>query len=247
MIYSNHFYLNTELKTAEWEFCTEDGNFDKDKVKKRFVINTIARNIFTIETVNDGWTNKTVRDWSIKSCYLQFEIINKFVIDNNLIDSVEIAYKKDEDGIITATADVSSLIDIKKITYKDFIITKEVVMNEKECFVLTNKVSEKIETLDEFESYLNSKISINKRMPHYKLCRDLFDQFLEKSGMGNFLVYPTTYGIGVYNLTSQVEKTALAVSRALTSRGIVFKNEMSKAYLILRFKISKAKSNLVKF
>ena len=121
------------------------------------------------------------------------------------------------------------------------------VTNEKECFVLTNKVSEKIETLDELDTYLNSKISTNKKMPHYKLCRDLFDQFLEKSGMGNFLVYPTTYGIGVYNLTSQVEKNALAVSRALTSRGIIFKNEMSKAYLILRFKISKAKNNLVKF
>ena len=247
MFHTNHFYLNTELKTAEWEFGTEDGNFDKDEAKKIFVIKTIINNIFTTETVKDGWTNKTLRDWSIKNYYLQWKIIEKFIIDNNLVDSVEITYKKDEFGLITATADISKLIDIKKITYKDFTITKEVVMNEKECFVLTNKVGEKIETLSEFETYLNSKISINKKMPHYKLCRDLFDQFLEKSGMGNFLVYPTTYGIGVYNLTSQVEKTALAVSRALTSRGIIFKNEMSKAYLILRFKISKAKSNLVKF
>jgi hypothetical protein len=242
------FFNNYEIKsnTVSCEFYLDTNEvYDEMEIKKELIIKTIFKNIFTIEYVKVGFANKTIKNWCIKNEYLLYEVINNYIIFNKLVDLLDFDIKKENDFYLVVF-DASNLLDIKKITYKDFTITKEVIYNNKECFVLTSKVDPKIENLKDFENYLDRKIKANKSMHHYGLCKDLFGTFLKDNLNNAFLTYPTTYGIGVLNLLFSSDEAILKVSKILTTKKINFKNELSDKKLVLRFKISKAKLNLLK-
>lgn len=73
-------------------------------------------------------------------------------------------------------------------------------------------------------------------------------KLLESKGItGNFSIYPTTYGIGVFVFYNfRAEKEIKRVEEIMSEYGIEYENEYSDAQWVYRFKISKDKNNLAK-
>ena len=72
-------------------------------------------------------------------------------------------------------------------------------------------------------------------------------KILQESKIGGLLVYPTTYGIGVYVYYGLFAGNSIKkLDDILKSKGIEYKNEFSDAHWVWRYKISKKKSNLAK-
>lgn len=72
-------------------------------------------------------------------------------------------------------------------------------------------------------------------------------QKLVSTQLKDFLIYPTTYGIGVwvfYNFNFDKDKNA--ITELLDKCGIEYYNEYSQAKYVYRYKISKAKENINK-
>lgn len=73
-------------------------------------------------------------------------------------------------------------------------------------------------------------------------------RLLRENGIsGQFSIYPTTYGIGVwvfynFHAKDEIEK----VTKILDERGIEYYNEYSEAGWVYRYKVSKKAENLVK-
>jgi len=64
---------------------------------------------------------------------------------------------------------------------------------------------------------------------------------------GQWLVYPTTYGIGVWVIfNAEANANVALVNRIVGEAGLDFENEYSDAFWVFRFRISKARENLAR-
>lgn len=71
-----------------------------------------------------------------------------------------------------------------------------------------------------------------------------FKAFLLSQNIGNYDVYATTYGIGLFVAFDRNEQTRKDITDALNSLQIQFSTEHSDAFLVLRYKISKSSENI---
>lgn len=81
----------------------------------------------------------------------------------------------------------------------------------------------------------------------YKSFAPFFKKYLAKTGVGNFDVFATTYGIGVMAILNRNKAQDIAqISEQLDKLGIKYYTEWSDAQWVYRFKISKEISNIEK-
>ena len=71
-----------------------------------------------------------------------------------------------------------------------------------------------------------------------------FKAFLLTQNIGNYDVYATTYGIGLFVAFDRNEQTRKDITDALNALQIQFSTEHSDAFLVLRYKISKSSENV---
>jgi flavorubredoxin len=89
--------------------------------------------------------------------------------------------------------------------------------------------------------YIMEKINFHQ---DYKNLCDKFNELIKDS---NINAYSTSYGIGIFRLFGWESSTVDKVKNILDSLNVSYGMETSDAGWVLRFKISKAKSNLEKF
>ena len=72
-------------------------------------------------------------------------------------------------------------------------------------------------------------------------------QLLKANNVDCWSIYPTTYGIGVWNLyNASINADTTLVDKILNERGIEYRNEFSDAEWVFRYVISKKEANKLK-
>lgn len=79
------------------------------------------------------------------------------------------------------------------------------------------------------------------RQSVYRSFSEHFNFLIKDEGLN---CYPTTYGIGVFDLFGRTEKTKERIDEILNELGIKYENEYSSARWVYRYKISKSIGNI---
>jgi len=99
-----------------------------------------------------------------------------------------------------------------------------------------------------FDYIINKIISKHKSNNFYKRMGKYLEKFLINLGFKSGVhVYPSSYGIGVYTLFSNITKINEILDKELNKFGIEYETEYSDARWIYRYKIKNTKQNIKRF
>lgn len=111
-------------------------------------------------------------------------------------------------------------------------------------------------SMDSFRIPKKKEVNINYIIANlekdniYRNFTENFKQLLEDEGVTKSLnVYPTTYGIGVsivHNYKGCADKLRLTIESILDKKEVSYRTEVSEGMWVMRYIISKAKTNLDK-
>lgn len=108
-----------------------------------------------------------------------------------------------------------------------------------------NVKSKKIDT-----AYIDKEIQKNRKLYSgvYGRFADMMQKLLSDNNIeNNFVIYPTTYGIGIWYIYNfDAEKHISIVTEIMKRNNIEYYNEFSEANWVYRFKISKKHANIAK-
>lgn len=113
---------------------------------------------------------------------------------------------------------------------------------------IVKKISTKSKLID--VSYIGKEINKSKKQysgTYGKIAEKMQKLLFDNNINNNFIIYPTTYGIGVWCIFNwNAEKYISQVTEIMERNGIEYQNEYSDAFWVYRFKISKKQANLAK-
>lgn len=113
---------------------------------------------------------------------------------------------------------------------------------------IVKKINQKSKNID--IEFIEKEISKNKKMYNgtYGKFADKVQKLLNNNGIkDNIIIYPTTYGIGVYYIYNwNVKRDIKLVADILDRNNIEYYNEFSDERWVYRFKISKKYANIAK-
>lgn len=99
------------------------------------------------------------------------------------------------------------------------------------------------------EEYIRDLIKREEKLYNgaYGRVAILMRKLLDGNGFNDTMIYPTTYGIGVWAIFNwNLEECKERVAKILDERGVDYSNEFSEAGWVYRFKISQRAGNLKK-
>lgn len=113
-----------------------------------------------------------------------------------------------------------------------------VFMEDGFCFCIKNLQKYKVYDKDFIEKKINTQLK--KYTSKYGDFAKKVQKMMQNEGLGSFFVYPTTYGIGVWQFYNfKANEDTKIVRKTLNKLGIEYSNEWSNAGWVFRFKISK--------
>ena len=113
---------------------------------------------------------------------------------------------------------------------------------------IVKKISVKSKLID--IAYIDKEIEKSRKLYSgvYGRFADMMQKLLSDNNIDhNFVIYPTTYGIGIWYIYNfDAEKHISIVTEIMRRNNIEYYNEFSEANWVYRFKISKRHANIAK-